>query len=392
MTGVRKVTLKSGAPRWEFVTDVGVGPDGKRRQERRRYPTKKEAEAEFAKTRHGVNQGTYVRRWDGTVSEVIDSFLGSAHIRSREANTQRSYAEALAPARERLGQYKARTITRQHIEDLADWMISSGRKRGGPAGTGLAPGTAARTVKRLRAAFELACRDGLLPANPALYATLPVPDSDPDEDDDDRTTWTPEQAGRFLAVAAQDRLYGAWRLSVRRGMRRGEICGLQWAQVDLDAGRVEIPRRASTRVLVAGEVIVKGPKSKRGARSFRLSAEDVAALRAMKARQASEALAAGPGTYEPSGFVVCDELGQPVKPDWYSREFRKLSRRAGLPDIELHGLRRTLNAELEAAGVSPNSRASLLGHRVETNQASYLDAVQQGIDAATAAIDLRRLS
>jgi len=60
--------------------------------------------------------------------------------------------------------------------------------------------------------------------------------------------------------------------------------------------------------------------------------------------------------------------------------------------MELHGLRRSLNALLESSGVSDNSRASLLGHRVETNKASYLDAVQGGIDEATAVLDAMRRS
>jgi len=74
-----------------------------------------------------------VKPWDGTVNELLDAYLRSATF-GREANTAESYKHALRPVRERLGHRRAQSIGRQDIEDLRDWLLASGRRRGGKPG------------------------------------------------------------------------------------------------------------------------------------------------------------------------------------------------------------------------------------------------------------------
>jgi integrase len=95
------------------------------------------------------------------------------------------------------------------------------------------------------------------------------------------------------------------------------------------------------------------------------------ALEALQARQRDEMDAAGPA-YVNSGYVVADELGQPVHPESYSDQFARLYRQAGLPKIRLHDIGGTMNTLLEEAGVSDNFRATWLGHTVAVNRKSYL--------------------
>ena len=177
------------------------------------------------------------------------------------------------------------------------------------------------TIGRLSAAFELAVRDRKLVANPCQYVDLP------ELAEVEHETWSAEQVRAFLSAAAQDRLHAAWRMTLY-GMRRAEVCGLRWSEVDLDAGTITV---ASTRVVVYGYGVVdKEPKSRRGSRTLPLDTAAVAALRALRDRQVTEAMEAGEA-YQDSGYVVTDELGTAPNPEWYSDEFHRLRERAGLP-------------------------------------------------------------
>ena len=102
-------------------------------------------------------------------------------------------------------------------------------------------------------------------------------------------------------------------------------------------------------------------KSRSGARSLPLDDALVAALKALKARQATELLAAGPA-YERSGYVAADELGRPVHPEWYTDEFRRVSDRAKVRRIRLHESRHTALSLMEKADVPVSILAAWAGH------------------------------
>ena len=107
-------------------------------------------------------------------------------------------------------------------------------------------------------------------------------------------------SGRSSDHVRGDRLYAAWLLAATTGMRRGEILGLRWSDLDLDAGRVAVRR---PRILVDYQVQVSEPKTAKGRRSLALDPVTVAALRAHRARQAEEKLAVG-GRYRDSELGV----------------------------------------------------------------------------------------
>lgn len=133
----RKELLKDGSFVWRARgVSAGKWPNGKRRLVTITASTKKACSAEVARVTGKVADGTYVPRWDGDINAMIDAYLKSATF-EREANTALSYSKALLPVRERLGIRKARSITREDIEALRDWMLTEGRRRGGKPGTGL---------------------------------------------------------------------------------------------------------------------------------------------------------------------------------------------------------------------------------------------------------------
>jgi integrase len=184
-------------------------------------------------------------------------------------------------------------------------MLASGRKRGGKPGSGLGARSVRLTISRLSAAFEQAADDGKVTRNPCRGVRLPKLGQR------ERATWSAETARKFLVEAGTDRLHAAWRMALY-GMRREEICGLRWDGVDLGGRTLTI---STVRVVVAGKVVTKNaPKSERSARTLPLDNALTAARRELRTRQAAEKLAAGE-TYAPSGYVVCDELGNAPSPN-----------------------------------------------------------------------------
>lgn len=376
MPKIRPVPQKDGTTHYRFTCDIGRDPDsGKRQQITRTFRLLREAKAELARICHETRTGAYVRPWDGTVNELLDDYLRSATF-EREANTAASYRHAFLPVRERLGQRRAQSITRKDIEGLRDWMLTSGRRRGGKPGTGLGARSVRLTLGRLKAAFEQACDDGKLHRNPCRGVKLPA------QEKREHATWNEAEVRAFLKVASEDRLHACWRLSLY-GMRRAEVCGLRWDDVDLEARTVTV---TTTRVLVDSEVIVKAPKSKRSGRTLPLDDTLVAALKDLRKLQAAERLAAGEA-YKPSGYVAVDELGAPAGLEWYSDEFGRLATRGGVPKIRLHDGRHSCLSLLEKAGV-PISIVSAWADHYDPSftYSNYVHAGTPDLSAAAGAL------
>ena len=180
-----------------------------------------------------------------------------------------------------LGHLPLQRLTPAQLTAFYRFLLDHGRRGGG--------GLAAKTVRNIHGELHAALRDavrwGHVARNVAASADLPKGMAP------EMHVWSPEQLRAFLDHARQDRLYAAWLLFATTGMRRGEVAGLRWPDVDLDAGRVS-PRRP--RVVVNYEVHVSEPKTAKGRRSLALDPATVAALRQHRARQAEERLAVGP--------------------------------------------------------------------------------------------------
>ncbi len=173
-----------------------------------------------------------------------------------------------------------------------------------------------------------------------------------------RPTWTADECQAFLTRASSDRLYAALRLAIF-GMRRGEILGLRWSDVELSGTPSITIRRA--RVLVDYVVVEKSPKSVRSARKLPLDAATARALQALRDRQVLEEMEAGTA-YSDSGYVVVNEIGAPLHPEQMSDLFAKVAKLAGVPVIRLHDGRHTGLSLMEKAGVPISVISAWAGH------------------------------
>lgn len=370
--------------RYRFVVDIGSDPmTGKRRQITKTFDGKRQAERELSRILAEVDRGTYAGPTKITVSEYLDEWLRSA-VRGKEANTESSYRHAIAPVKARLGAKPLQKLTTRDVEDLVDWMLTSGRKRGGEPGTPLGPRSVQITLSRLRTALDDAVHRRLVAYNVAGPVKCP-PQAKPR-----RTPWTPDEVRTFLSAIADDRLYAPMLLSLI-GMRPEEVCGLRWApDVDLEGQAMTI---ANARTLVwtadrGGQVVEKAPKTDAGNRTLPLPVPLVAALRAFRATQAAERLAAGEA-YTPSGYVLVDELGAAFKTDQLRRAAYRLMKSAGVRKVRLYDARHACLTYLAVSGVPAPIVGAWAGHSdLSLAQRVYVHPspkdLEQGRDALTA--------
>lgn len=366
-----------GTTYYWWRVEGGRKASGKRTQVYRSFSTKKGAKAEYAKVMNDINERRFVARDGITVSAYLDRWE-PAHGRDLEDGSRAQIRHALRRVRERLGDRKLQSVTRADVDALVDWMLTSGRKRGGQPGTPLS----ARSVQLTLVAFQRACDDAiedrLIFINPCRRVKRPKPGKPVHE------LWSDEETARFEAAAEADRLHPVITLQCL-GLRPEEVCGLRWRRdVKLPKGTVEIKM---VRTLVDGQVVEKPPKTAAGARVLPLDDALAASLKAFHALQVSEKLAAGEA-YADEDYVLCDELGRPGDPARLRRVWYRLMRQAGVPKITPYtASRHAAGSYLSHAGVSPDIIAAWLGHAdASFTMKTYVHARPEDLAAARDAL------
>jgi integrase len=242
-----------------------------------------------------------------------------------------------------LGRAPLRSLTSRDLERLYAHLLAAGSAAGKP----LAPKTVLNVHQIVRKALGDALRKGLVTRNVALAVDPPRVTASPEQ-----RCWTEAQLRRFLQEAGKHRLFPALRLAAMTGMRRGEVLGLRWPDIDLDAGRLAVRRTASC----AGYAIhITTNKTATSRRAVDLDTDTVAVLRTWYDTQIQELA-------EPPELVFTNRRGALVHPHVLSQSFERVARHAGLPRIRFHDLRHTHATLLLKAGVPLKVVSERLGH------------------------------
>lgn len=227
-------------------------------------------------------------------------------------------------------------LTAERLEARYAEIRDGNEARVAAGGRAVGPATVHAVHRTVRLLLSVLYRRGVVPRNVAKDIELATPRRRP------IAVWDAEQLGRFLDKAEEldDPLLAAWYVVVCLGLRRGELCGLRWSYIDLDAGTVTIPsEHGATLITVDGRPEESGPKTEESAATLYLDAVTVGALKAHRRRQAAEQLEAGPAWQDAKGLVFTRPDGSPYHPDAVSRRFRRLAKLAGLPPIPPKNLR-----------------------------------------------------
>lgn len=329
-----------------------VDGSGKRRMRAATFATRTEARKWLTARLADAANGRVTDAGGLTVGEYLGDWLASLGMAQLEAGTVSWYRSAvqrhIIPA---IGGMKLSKLSAVQVEAFLAEKAESGRLDGQG---GLGPASVRRLQVTLGKALDAAVRKGLLASNPVRLADKPkIPPRDVTE-----AVWSPETSEAFLQAVREDREHPLWHCACWTGLRRSEIAGLQWPDIDLDAGVLSV-RRARTQV--DGKPIVKGPKTATSRRTVDLDAETVNVLRAWRKAQLEERLRAGTA-WEPGEWIFTNELGQPWRPDSITRVFVDRVRSLGLPATDIKGLRHAHATALLRAGVHPKVVQERLGH------------------------------
>ena len=336
---------------WGYRVDAGFQPDtGKRRQMLKQgFATKKEAEVALAEAVRDASRGSVVSKTSVRVDEFLHDWLANERSRLR-LTTLHSYDMIVARINRQLGRHALQSLTPMQIEKFYSSLLATGSNDGKP----LAPKTVRNTHVVLRKALSDAERLGLVVRNAAASARPPATTRS------DHTTWSSDDLREFFNSVADDRMYAAYALLATTGMRRGEVLGLRWSDVDFDGVQLAISQTLSTAGWHA--LVIGPPKTPRSRRHVFLDVQTVEVLREHRKRQREERLAAGPAWEASSDLVFRDELGGMVHPDRFSRVFDQTVRSLEVPRIRLHDLRHTYATLALKAGVHPKVVSERLGH------------------------------
>lgn len=354
---IRKRTHKTKDGRitvnWYVVIELPRDTEGKRRQKwYGSYRTRKEAEAARIEILHQVNTGTWVEPTSTTFGEwVNETWLPLVAQRlkpSAEAHYRNYLRLHILPT---LGPLQFRQITPTILNQLYTRLLTEGnRKTGGPL--------SAKTVTNVHAIIHKALEDaldlGLINVNMADRAKPPRPNA---KKPNEIKSWTPEELRRFLDLIQAHRLEAAYYLKAFTGMRRAEILGLRWQDLDLAVGRLAV-RQTMTAV---GYKIVKGSPKTHQARTIDLDPITVKRLRQHRERQSEDRQEWG-NDYHDEDLVFAREDGSPVHPHSFSQTFERVVARSGLRPIPLHGLRHTHATVGLSLGVPAPVISERLGH------------------------------
>ena len=334
--------------RWAYVVDVGRHPTtGARRQRTKTgFATRRAAEEALACVIAGIDPLVVVGAM--TLGEFCRQWL-DGHCPTVKATTAKGYRERLEwYVLPRLGHVKLRDLSPLHIQTLWTDLLANGRTRGG----GLSAVSIGGVRRVLRKVLNDAVAWELIDRNPVLRVKAPRIESN------EMHTWSAHDARRFLDRTADDRLHALWVLAITTGMRRGELAGLRWIDIDLDAGLIAL---RNTRVAVQHAVHEYEPKSRTSRRSIAIDALVVAVVRSHRRRQLEERLAWG-AAYHDTGYVFTNEDGQALHPNRITLLFRRLREDLALPPVRLHDLRHTSASLMLTAGVHPKVVSERLGH------------------------------
>jgi len=366
---------------WSFIVDIG-GPGDRKQTRRRGFSSRKVAQAELTRILGTLEHRTYVAPKRQTVGQfLIDTWLPAIEHTVKPA-TFESYRRNV-----RL-HVAGRPIGRRQLQQLSGSDLNAlyGQLMAGVDGhRALSARSVAYIATILHRAFRDAIKWQAIVRNPVEASDPTRPSTRPE-----MPVWQAAELGAFLTGVADDRLSGAWWLLATTGMRRGEVLGLHWADVDLDAGRLQI-----SRTLITTDVQRRGepgmawgtPKTAKGRRRVALDDATVAALRVHRARQLEERLALGMG-YADEDLVVCLVDGRPLHPKTLSYYFVREAKRLGLPRIRLHDLRHTHATLALRAGVHPRVVQERLGHAnvsITLDTYSHVDLDMQTAAAARVA-------
>jgi integrase len=336
--------------------------DGRKQHTKGGFAMRKDAQVFLTDAMSAIGSGSFAEPVKVRFGEyLIEQWLPTRELQLRPS-TYSSYEVMINKhVLPELGGVKIQQMTANHLDRFYAKLSKSS----------LSPKTVHNVHVMLHKALHDAVRKSLIPRNPAEAADPP---SIKKADRGEMSIWTPEQVRTFFEGIAKHRLAAAYILSAITGMRRGEILGLRWSDIDFDEKLLVINQ---TVVSVNYEILTGGPKTAGSHRRVALDDQTLGILLAHQAAQQEEREAVGP-IYVDYDLVFARLEGSPTHPDYFSQTFDRTVKRVGLPKVRLHDLRHTNATVGLAIGVPTKIMSLRLGHATTAfTQDVYMQSIDQ---------------
>jgi integrase len=295
-----------------------------------------------------------------TVAQYLTRWLTDVAVPKVRLSTMQVYEETVERIVPHIGRVPLAKLTPQDVQRMLQEM----------AGAGAAPSSVARARAVLRNALGQALRWGLIPRNVAALTDAP-----PEERKVPKVL-TPHDARALLEAARGERFEALYHVALALGLRQGELLGLRWQDVDLEAGTLRIEQ---TIKAVRNKLVIQSPKTRRSRRTLPLPPYVVEHLHRHRVRQLEEQLLAGK-RWQEHDLVFASSVGTPIQPRNLLRAFHQLLAHAGLPRMRFHDLRHSCATLLAAQGVPPRVAMEILGH---ANISTTMNIYTQVLDDST---------
>jgi integrase len=350
---------------------LGHGPDGRPKRKEVYGHTPQEVQGEINRLLYEQGQGIDIAPKRLSVAKFLWDWLDNVKRRSISDATYVSYEVILRchlePA---IGHYILQELQPAHIDAYITRKLKTVHKRGKPYSSR----SVQYDLSLLRSALKVAEKRGLVHRNVAEL--VDAPRVEPKE----MRPLTLEQTRSFLAKIKDHPQYPLYLTMLTLGLRRGEVLGLRWE--DLDLGEATLDIRAGLQRL-GGKLQRTGVKTKSSRRTISLPTPVADVLRAHLKFQEEQRQVAG-AQWKETGYIFTTRWGTPMEPRNLNRQFSTLLKNAGLPHFRVHDARHTAATVMRDAGIPIETVSRRLGHsRISTTTDIYVHP-QQAADRAAA--------
>jgi integrase len=341
---------RRGKSSWRLKYELPRDPKTGKRQTRYQTVrgTKREANDKLIEIQASVRNRTYVEATKLTLGEFVENWL-TLTIQVSPKTFERYADLARGHIVPNIGAIMLQQLTATDIEGLYRDLREQGRRKG--------KGLSARTVLHVHRLLTQILKSAVKKRH---IERSPMEDVEavPKPEDAEIEVLTDDQLATLLRSLKGKRLYMPVLLGASTGMRRGEILGLHWSDIDFDRQVLSVTHSLEE---TKAELRLKKPKTKHSRREIALPSSTVEALRYHRVKQAEERLALGLGRNE-NGLVFLSPLGEPIRPRNFTKEFSRQVTVANIGKVTFHGLRHTHITHLLKSGVPIKVVSERAGH------------------------------
>ena len=346
--------------KYRVCFDYGIDREGNRVRKYRTFDTKRDATRAFNEHKVKMDKGTQIMPSEYTFAQWLDYWYKDIILPQIEETTAYGYRGMIENyLKPQLGEIRLQKLTARDIQQYYTWLMDEKE---------LSPNTVIKHHNLLTNTLNAAERQEYITKNP-MRAVSP-----PKKRQREAKFYTPEQLGILLDKAVGTRLELPVFICAYLGLRRGELCGLRWSDVDLEHKTITIE---NTRTQAGKKEIEKGTKTASSTRTLYLPDTLCDMLKAAKENQQA-CRAEYKNAYDDNDYVVVMEDGRPFRPNYLSELFSKFLADNDLPKIVLHELRHTFASLSNQAGIPAYNIGKALGHSTPaTTQKIYTHLLDQ---------------